>query len=92
MVDARYQRLGIGRMAMQWVIDEARRMGLREVGLSHVMQPGHAGPFYQKLGFSYTGEMDEGEHKMVLRLVSGEASSTIDTNLVKHENSETPTS
>jgi histidinol dehydrogenase len=68
MVDARYQRLGIGRLAMQWVIDEARRLGLREVGLSHVMQPGHAGPFYQKLGFAYTGRIDDGEHEMLLQL------------------------
>jgi GNAT superfamily N-acetyltransferase len=68
MVDARYQRLGLGRSAMAWVIDEARRLGLREVGLSHVMQPGHAGPFYEKLGFRYTGVVKDGEHKMLLHL------------------------
>ena len=68
MVDARFQRLGLGRQAMHWVLAEARRMGLDEVGLSHVMAPGHAGPFYEKLGFAYTGEIDDGEHKMLLRL------------------------
>ncbi len=68
MIDARYQRLGLGCRAMAWVIDEARRMGLREVGLSHDMQPGHAGPFYEKLGFRYTGVVEDGEHKMLLRL------------------------
>jgi len=68
MVDARYQRLGLGRSAMAWVIAEARRLGLREVGLSHVMQPGHAGPFYEKLGFRYTGVVKDGEHKMLLHL------------------------
>ncbi len=68
MVDARWQRLGLGRQAVQWVIDEARRMGLAEVGLSHVMEPGHAGAFYQKLGFAYTGLIDDGEHKMLLKL------------------------
>ncbi len=68
MIDARHQRLGLGRQAMAWVIDEARRLGLREVGLSHVLQPGHPGPFYEKLGFTYTGKIDEGEHKMLLRL------------------------
>jgi GNAT superfamily N-acetyltransferase len=68
MIDARYQRLGLGQSAMRWVVEEARRQGMPEVGLSHVMEDGHAGPFYAKLGFVYTGEIDEGEHKMVLKL------------------------
>jgi histidinol dehydrogenase len=71
LVDARFQRLGLGRQAMQWVIDEARRMGLREVGLSHLMEPGHAGTFYLKLGFAYTGVVEDGEHKMLLTLSEG---------------------
>lgn len=71
MVDARHQRLGLGRAAMAWVIAEARRLGLREVGLSHVMEPGHAGPFYEKLGFRYTGVVKDGEHKMLLTLGEG---------------------
>jgi histidinol dehydrogenase len=70
MVDARYQRLGFGRRALQWVIEEARRLGLSEVGLSHVMQPGHAGPLYLKFGFTYTGIIEDGEHKMLLSLNS----------------------
>jgi histidinol dehydrogenase len=68
LVDGRHQGRGYGRLAMQWVVDEARRSGFAEVGLSHVGAPGHAGGFYLKLGFSYTGEVDEGEHKMLLRL------------------------
>jgi hypothetical protein len=40
------------------------------------MQPGHAGPFYQKLGFAYTGRIDEGEHEMILSLAAGEGSGT----------------
>ena len=71
LVDERHQRLGLGRLAMAWVIDEARRLGLREVGLSHVMAPGHAGPFYEKLGFRYTGVVEDGEHKMLLTLGEG---------------------
>jgi hypothetical protein len=50
------------------VLEEARRWGVPEVGLSHVMAPGHAGPFYERLGFGYTGEIDADEHKMVFRL------------------------
>ena len=68
MVDARHQRRGLGRLAMGWIIEEARRWGVQEVGLSHVMLPGNAGPFYEKLGFTYTGEVDDGEHKMMLSL------------------------
>ena len=68
LVDARHQRRGLGRLAMAWVLDEARRLGLAEVGLSHVELGGHAGPFYKKLGFTYTGEVEQGEHKMILKL------------------------
>jgi histidinol dehydrogenase len=68
LVDARFQRRGYGRLAMAWVVDEARREGYAEVGLSHVDKPGHAGAFYQKLGFAYTGEVDGVELKMLLKL------------------------
>ena len=68
LVDAHYQRLGYGRLALQWVAQEARALGLHQIGLSHVDAPGHAGGFYKKLGFTYTGEIDDGEHKMVLSL------------------------
>jgi histidinol dehydrogenase len=68
MVDHRHQRRGIGRRAMAWVIDEARRLGMAEVGLSHQPLEGHAGPFYEKLGFAYTGQVMDGERKMLLRL------------------------
>jgi hypothetical protein len=43
-------------------------MGLPAVGLSHAQLPGNAGPFYEKLGFSYTGELDHDERVMVLPL------------------------
>jgi histidinol dehydrogenase len=68
MVDARHQRRGIGRQAMAWVIEQARQGGYASVGLTHWPDEGHAGPFYEGLGFSYTGEVDKGEQMMVLRL------------------------
>ncbi|MCW5611383.1 MAG: histidinol dehydrogenase [Rubrivivax sp.] len=68
LVDARFQRRGIGRQAIAWVLQEARRLGFETVGLSHQPLEGHAGPFYEKLGFVYTGVVDEGEIKMVHRL------------------------
>jgi len=68
LVDARFQGLGHGRQAMRWIADEARRGGYTEVGLSHVDAPGAAGGFYEKLGYVYTGEVDDGERKMILKL------------------------
>ena len=68
LIDARHQRRGLGRQTMQWVLEEARRMGIAQVGLSHAQDPGHAGPFYEKLGFVYTGEDDDDELKMILKL------------------------
>jgi histidinol dehydrogenase len=68
MVDARFQRRGIGRAAIVWVIEQAHAGGYASVGLSHWPDEGHAGPFYEKLGFTYTGEVDEGERVMVLPL------------------------
>jgi histidinol dehydrogenase len=68
MIDHRHQRRGIGRRTMAWVIEEARRLGVAEVGLSHQTLEGHAGAFYEKLGFAYTGEVVDGERKMLLRL------------------------
>ncbi len=68
LVDAQQQGRGYGRQAMLWVMEEARRMGMKSVGLSHVELDGNAGPLYRKLGFRYTGEVDDGELKMVLDL------------------------
>ena len=66
LVDARHQKRGYGRLAMAWVVQEAKAWGVQQVGLSHVDGLGHAGAFYQKLGFTYTGEIEGGEHKMVM--------------------------
>jgi histidinol dehydrogenase len=68
MVDQTHQGKGYGRLAMRWTLCEARRLGVASVGLSHQDKAGHAGPFYEKLGFRYTGEVDEGERVMQLRL------------------------
>jgi predicted N-acetyltransferase YhbS len=68
MIDAKHQMKGYGARTMRWVIDEARRLGVASVGLSHQMLPGNAGPFYEKLGFRYTGRVEHDEHMMVLPL------------------------
>jgi histidinol dehydrogenase len=68
MIDVHHQKKGYGARTMRWVIDEGRRMGVASVGLSHQMLPGHAGPFYEKLGFRYTGRVEHDEHVMELPL------------------------
>lgn len=56
MIDARYQGLGFGRQALEQVIDYVRgRPGVTELLVSHGEGDGNPGPFYQKLGFAYTG-------------------------------------
>jgi histidinol dehydrogenase len=67
MIDARFQRQGHGQRAMRWLIDEARRMGVAQVGLSHVPE-NPVGAFYEKFGFRYTGKINDGEREMVLPL------------------------
>jgi histidinol dehydrogenase len=67
MIDARHQRRGHGAAAMRWLIDEARRIGVAGVGLSHVPE-NTVGPFYERFGFRYTGRMNGDEKEMVLEL------------------------
>jgi GNAT superfamily N-acetyltransferase len=69
MVDARHQKRGIGSAAIAWIAERAREGGYASVGLSHVPGEGSAAAFYERLGFVYTGEVDEGERVMVLKLV-----------------------
>ena len=67
MIDARYQKLGFGRAAMQLVIGRVRDLpGATELVTSVV--PGEGSPlaFYEGLGFALTGEEDGGE--LVLKL------------------------
>jgi GNAT superfamily N-acetyltransferase len=68
LIDARFQRRGLGAAAMRWVIAEARRLGVAQVGLSHVIGNDGAAAFYARLGFAYTGRVEDGEREMVLRL------------------------
>jgi histidinol dehydrogenase len=67
MIDARCQGQGHGQAAMRWVIEEARRMGVARIGLSHVPE-NTVGKFYERFGFRYTGKVNDGEHEMVLPL------------------------
>jgi RimJ/RimL family protein N-acetyltransferase len=55
---------------MAWIVDEARLMGVRQVGLSHVPENTEAGAFYERLGFSYSGQVIDGERVMALPLAA----------------------
>ena len=58
MVDARYQKLGFAKQALELLFDYVRtRPGAKEFLVSYF--PGDGGPqgFYEKLGFVPTGEM-----------------------------------
>lgn len=69
MVDARYQGRGIGRRAIELVMDHVRtRPGATELVTSCVPGDGGPGPFYEKLGFVYTGAEEEGELVMRRKL------------------------
>ena len=62
MIDARYQRTGVGRRALEMVFDDVRtRPGAKFLYTSCVPGEGSPGPFYEKMGFAYTGDEDEGE-------------------------------
>ncbi len=62
MIDARYQGTGIGRRALELLFEHVRkRPGAKTLWTSVVPGEGSPGPFYEKLGFVYTGEEDEGE-------------------------------
>jgi diamine N-acetyltransferase len=62
MIDARYQRRGIGQRALELLFEYVRtRPGAKVLYTSCVPGEGSPGPFYEKMGFTYTGEEDEGE-------------------------------
>jgi len=69
MIDQRYQGLGFGRHALHLVIDHIKtRPGAKEFFTSCVPGDGSPCPFYEKMGFVYTGEVDDDELVMKLTL------------------------
>ena len=62
MIDARYQRLGFGRKALELVVDHVRAHPNATMLLASYL-PGDGSPeqFYHEFGFTPTGEMDGNE-------------------------------
>ena len=62
MIDAQYQGRGIGQRALELLFEYVNtRPGACVLYTSCVPGEGGPGPFYEKAGFVYTGEEDEGE-------------------------------
>ncbi len=68
MIDARYQRSGHGRKALDLIIAHVRtRPDAKALATSVVPGEGTPGPFYERAGFVYTGDVEDDE--LVMRLV-----------------------
>ena len=68
MVDAGFQGRGVGRRALELLLDEARADGVEAVTLSVVPGPHSALTFYERFGFEPTGEVHGGEVELRLQL------------------------
>lgn len=69
MIDHRHQRHGYGTAALDLVIAHARALpGVSRMKTSYVPKPGNASPLYERAGFRPTGEVDDGEVVLELRL------------------------
>ena len=74
MIDARFQRRGVGKAALLRVIEHVRAKGhFESLELSYVPGPGCPEPFYLGLGFRHTGRFDENEIILELPLHSNGA-------------------
>jgi len=70
MIDAQHKRKGYGRAALRLVIDDVRRRHptLRVFRASCVPGADTPRPFYESLGFVFTGELDGDEEVLALQL------------------------
>jgi len=69
LLDSRYQRMGFGQKAIQLLVDYVRtRPNAVELLVSYVPEEGGPGPFYKKLGFLPTGEMEGDEEVACLKI------------------------
>ena len=59
LIDRRHQRRGIGRPALDLVVEEARRRGATEVAVSWMPGTGSPEPFYLGYGFRPNGDADD---------------------------------
>ncbi|MFC0435675.1 GNAT family N-acetyltransferase [Kutzneria buriramensis] len=70
LIDGRHQGRGYGRAALDAVVELIRADGAAELLTSHQPDGDGPGPFYHKYGFEPTGEVDNGEPVLRLRLTT----------------------
>jgi diamine N-acetyltransferase len=72
MIDAPLKGRGFGRAALRLVIDDLRTRypGLKTFGTSCAQGPHCPRPFYESLGFVFTGEVDDEEEVLALDLTA----------------------
>jgi RimJ/RimL family protein N-acetyltransferase len=68
LVDRMHQRRGIGRRAIELLVDQLRLDGIPRLYTSCGQGVGTPQPFYARLGFAPTGELVDGEVELVLQL------------------------
>ncbi len=69
MIDHAHQRKGLGHAAVKLLIDHVRtRPGAEKLLVSHRRNVDALGRFYGSFGFEYTGEEEDGEKVMALKL------------------------
>ncbi|MDQ3738066.1 MAG: GNAT family N-acetyltransferase [Actinomycetota bacterium] len=61
LIDGYHQERGIGTQVVAALVDRYRAAGCNKFYVSWMPGPGSPGPFYERLGFAPTGEMDEDE-------------------------------
>jgi diamine N-acetyltransferase len=68
LIDEHHQRRGFGYQALRQVVDLVRADGATELLTSYQPGDGEPWPFYRRFGFEPTGEIDDGEIVLRLRL------------------------
>jgi diamine N-acetyltransferase len=69
MVDEKFQGKGYGKASMDKIIEYAKdKFDYKEVYLSEVPENVRAKRIYESFGFKYTGEVEDSEEVMVLKL------------------------
>ncbi|ETX03560.1 GNAT family N-acetyltransferase [Candidatus Entotheonella palauensis] len=69
MIDARYQKMGFGRQAIHLLIEHVKtRPNAAELFVSYVPGEGSPKAFYEGVGFEHTGEEEDGEKVMKIKL------------------------
>ena len=69
MIDEKFQRRGYGKNALSLVIQHVRQNPkAKEIRLSYHKGEGSPQPFYERMGFTDTGQMVDGECEMKLTL------------------------